>query len=52
MNDKADLKTPDLGNYYDYSHRLKELFQSSGGTESLLYDRLKAAVIAGDFTPI
>ena len=50
MNDKTDLKTPDLGNYNDYSPKLKELYQSSGDKETLLYIRLKAAIIAGDIT--
>ena len=50
MKDKTDLKMPDLGNYHDYSDRLKELFQSSGDKKMLLYDKLKAAIINGDIT--
>ena len=40
----------DLGNYSEYSPRLKEIFQSAADSEDLLYSRLKEAALAGDIT--
>jgi hypothetical protein len=50
MDDNIELKKPDLGNYNEYSAKLKQIFELTTGKSSLLYGRLKAAVIAGDIT--
>ena len=52
MANKEDKEAyvPNLGNYAEYSSRLKALFQSAGGMSEILYERLKAAILAGEIT--
>ena len=50
MEDKTHIETPNLGNFKEYSSKLKSIFQYTGDRESLLYGRLKTAIITGEIT--
>ena len=50
LEEQTHTEKPDLGNYYEYSPRLKEIFRSTNDRESILYDRLKTAIVAGEIT--
>jgi hypothetical protein len=49
-NERDEMLVPNLGNYGEYSPRLRAIFQSFAGSEEALYRRLKEAIIAGDIT--
>ena len=48
--ENGDANFPDLGNYSEYSPRLKEIFESAEEREEVLYSRLKEAALAGGIT--
>jgi len=48
--DNTEIGPPDLGNYREYSGKLKSILNSAVNKDEIMYDRLKTAVIAGDIT--
>ena len=48
--ENGEIDVPDLGNYSEYSPRLKEIFDSAAGREETLYCRVKEAALSGGIT--
>ena len=49
-NPNTDLEKPNLGNYAEYSSKLKRIFQSAANKNQVLYNRLKTAIQAKEIT--